>query len=245
MTTTNTDPTLLQELRYTLVRACRILYAEGVMEGPTGHISARVPNSSRMLIKPVMVGFEEITEEEFILMDFNGEKLAGGGPVGQVPGEFHIHSEIYRARPDVASVVHTHPLYTVALSASGQTPRAYNLEGRQFASGVPLFDAITDAITTPEMGQAVVRTLGQTLAVVLKCHGVAVGGSSIQEACLRNVSLEEAARMHLLANQAGTPTALGPAEGTFLGSPEVRRARAQPTWDYFVRRSERILSNGR
>lgn len=193
-----------------------------------------------MLIKPVMIGLEEITEDEFILMELNGEKIEGGGTVGQVPQEYHIHSEIYKARPEVGSVSHTHPPYCVALSSTGQTPKAYSLEGRQFADGVPLFGETTQTITTPELGQAVVRTMAGKNAAVLQYHGVAIAGATIQETCLRNVALERAARNHLIAHQFGTPTPLGPARGGGF-SPEITQSRAQPTWDYYVRRADRIL----
>ena len=91
MTTTSPSVEQMTALKTTLLQACRILYAEEVMEGPTGHISVRIPGAQRMLIKPVMIGFEEITQDEFILMEFSGEKLQGGGKVGQVPAEYHIH----------------------------------------------------------------------------------------------------------------------------------------------------------
>jgi L-fuculose-phosphate aldolase len=233
----------MQVFRTTLMQASRILYAVGVMEGPTGHISVRVPGADQMIIKPVMIGFEEITEDEFILMEFTGERLEGGGKVGQVPAEYHIHSEIYKARPDVQSVIHTHPPYTVALSASGQTPIAYSFDGGQFTDGVPLFDETTDAITSVQLGERMVRVMGDKAAVVLKNHGVAVAGPSIQETTLRNVRLERTAWMHILAHQAGSTPAPLPPRGAGGGLGEGRQAsRAQPTWDYHVRRAERLIA---
>lgn len=241
MVTSTAVDVQLREFKATLVQACRILYVEEVMQGPTGHISARIPGTDKMLIKPVMIGFEEITEDEFILMDFNGNKIEGGGKVGQVPGEYHIHSELYKARPEFGSVIHTHPPYCVALSASGQTPKAYSFDGGQFADGVPLFDETTSGISSPELGRAVVKAMGPKTQVVLKNHGVAVGGGSIQETTLRNVRLEKTAWMHLLVLQCGgTPTTLQ--RGGLGGGDGRMESRAQPTWDYQARRANRILS---
>jgi len=223
MATSTAVDVQLKEFKATLVQACRILYVEEVMQGPTGHISVRIPGTDKMLIKPVMIGFEEITEDEFILMDY------------------HIHSELYKARPEFGSVIHTHPPYCVALSASGQTPKAYSFDGGQFADGVPLFDETTSGINSPELGRAVVKAMGPKTQVVLKNHGVAVGGGSIQETTLRNVRLEKTAWMHLLVLQCGgAPTTLQ--RGGAGGGDGRMESRAQPTWDYQVRRAERILS---
>ncbi len=223
------------ELKRDLVLACRILAAQGQGDGIFGHVSGRLPGWDRFWMKPTAIGLEEVDEDDLILLDFDGRILAGDRPRHE---EYPIHAEIMRMRPDVLSVVHTHPRYSIALAARGAELRPVSHEGSYFwPPGVPIFDRFTDLVRTREQGAAVAAALGDRRAIFLRNHGIAVPGASIPEACYAAILLERAAEIQLIAQ----PTADAP----LLHTPEdeARRKRAiffaeriRVVFEYYTRR---------
>ncbi|MFT8245370.1 class II aldolase/adducin family protein [Roseomonas sp. BN140053] len=206
-----------------LITAGRILEHVGQGDMIRGHVSVRVPgNDAHFLMKPHLVGFDEITQGNALTIDLDGKVVAGHA---RRHGEVFIHSEIYRARPDVRAVVHTHPTHLVALSATGKPMRPHCQGGAVFAGALPTYDDTINLIRTRELGAAVARALGPHRAVLLKSHGVAVAGTTLEEAVVLSVMLEEAARVQLLVEAAGGAAPEFPPEDIaplrqFLLSPE-------------------------
>ena len=98
-------------LRHALVRAGRVLAIEEQGDYVAGHISLRIPDGDgRFLMKPAGIGLEEMTDDQIIMVDAEGQRIEGSLPRHN---EVYIHSEVLRARPDINAVVHTHPLHTV------------------------------------------------------------------------------------------------------------------------------------
>src|SRR5512147_1824741 len=96
------------------LKAWRFLYRRGFIEG-FGHISFRVPDSDQFMLTRHSLGLAA-EPEDFLLVDLKGRKLAGRG---DLPGEYPIHLEIFKVRPDVGSIVHYHGLYSTAFTTSG------------------------------------------------------------------------------------------------------------------------------
>ena len=127
-----------EEAKQKLIDAGRILEAEGQGDLTRGHVSVRVPgDAARFYMKPHSYGFDEITTENIVVCNLDGEKIGGGG---RRHSEVYIHSEIYTARPDVNSVIHAHPTYAVALSATGHAVRPISQPGSAFKAGVQAGD---------------------------------------------------------------------------------------------------------
>src|SRR4030088_2473824 len=102
------------ENKLNLIIAGKVLVAEGQDDFTRGHISMRLPdNPARFFMKPHSVGLDELTMEDILTTDPAGNVAPG---TSRRHSEVYIHSEIFKARPDVASVIHTHPPYAVALS---------------------------------------------------------------------------------------------------------------------------------
>jgi ribulose-5-phosphate 4-epimerase/fuculose-1-phosphate aldolase len=136
-----------------------------------------------------------MTPAGVLLIDFQGEIVEGDG---RVPGEFHIHTEILRTRPELNSVVHTHPRHAIAFAALRQPLRPVSHEGSLFGpNGVPTFEDTTDLILTPELGQGVSRSLGGAPAVFLINHGIATAGRDIATATTTAIVLESACALQL------------------------------------------------
>ena len=194
-----------RELRLKLIAAGNILDAADQGDLTRGHVSVRAPgDASHFYMKPHSQGLDEITPENIVVCNLAGEKVGGGG---RRHSEVFIHSEIYRQRPDVTSVIHTHPTHAVALSATGRPLLPVSQPGVAFCDGaekgVPYFTETIDLIRTPEMGAAVARALGGASAVFLRNHGVAVVGASLDESVVLALLLEEACRIQLLAQGGG------------------------------------------
>jgi L-fuculose-phosphate aldolase len=189
------------EARQKIIDAGRILEAQGQGDLTRGHVSIRVPGDpTHFYMKPHSFGFDEITPENIVLCNLEGEKVAGGG---RKHSEVYIHSEIFKARPDVMSVIHAHPTYAVALSATGKPVLPISQPAIAFADGVPYFTDTVDLIRSQEMGAGVARALGPHKAVLMRNHGVAVVGASVDESTILTLMLDNACQIQLLAAAAG------------------------------------------
>jgi L-ribulose-5-phosphate 4-epimerase len=194
---------MYEDLKQKLIDAGRVLYSEGLGDYVAGHVSLRLPdNPGRFLMKPAGIGLEEMSQNNIITVDLDGMKVDG---VSNRHNEVFIHSEILRARPDVNSVVHAHPLHTVAFSTLGKELRAVGNDATVFYGGVPVFSETTDLITTKERGRALAETLGKRPVAILRNHGIAATGASVQESVWMSLKIERACQMQLLAEAAGGP----------------------------------------
>jgi len=190
-----------QEARQKIIDGGLILEMEGQGDLTRGHISVRVPgNPNHFFMKPHSYGFDEITMDNMVICNLDGEKVGGGG---RRHSEVFIHSEIFKARPDVNSVIHTHPDHAVALSATGRQVLPISQPGTAFADGVPYYTDTIDLIRTKEMGAGVARALGSHKAVLMRNHGVAVVGAAVEESVILAIMLDNACKVQLLAEAAG------------------------------------------
>jgi L-fuculose-phosphate aldolase len=229
------DAVAHEALKKKLITGGRILAAHGQGDFTRGHISARLPGKKPLFImKPHSVGLEEITPANILTIDLDGKVVAGKA---RRHSEVFIHSEIYRVREDVGCVIHSHPPYTVALSASGRGLRALSQPGALFYKSVGLFDATIDLIRTPEVGAAVAAALGPHRAVLLKNHGVAVVGATIEEAVIGAISLENAAMIQMVTEATGTPAAdFSDADIATLAANLSRPEQFAINFDYLARK---------
>jgi ribulose-5-phosphate 4-epimerase/fuculose-1-phosphate aldolase len=190
-----------QEAKQKLIDGGLILETAGQGDLTRGHISVRVPdNPNLFFMKPHSFGFDEITMDNIVICNLDGEKVGGGG---RRHSEVFIHSEIFKTRPDVMSVIHSHPDNAVALSATGRPVLPISQPGAAFSDGVPYYTDTIELIRTVEMGAGVARALGAHKAVMMRNHGVAVVGRSIEESVILAIMLDNACRIQLLAEAAG------------------------------------------
>src|ERR1700735_5184067 len=129
------------DIKQKLILAGKVLVAEGQDDFTRGHISMRLPdNASLFFMKPHSVGLDEITMENILTIDLDGNVVAG---TARRHSEVYIHSEILRARHDVNCVIHPHPTYSVALSASGRPMKCYSQPSALFYEQLGVY---TDSI---------------------------------------------------------------------------------------------------
>jgi len=223
------------KLRAKLINGGRVLVDEGQGDYVWGHISARLPGEpNKFLMKPGCIGIEEMTDDNIITVNIEGDKVSGDWPRHN---EVYIHSEVMRARPDVNCVIHTHPEHAVAFSSLGKELQPISNDGTMFSAGVPIFSETTDLIINQERGKAVARALGDKSALILRNHGIVTAAASIEEAVWVALKLEKACRMQLIAESAGGPRLV--VEGDDLAKKAKRSNRGdlhRNVFDYLVRR---------
>ncbi|MBV9324055.1 MAG: class II aldolase/adducin family protein [Chloroflexi bacterium] len=201
------------ELRQQLADVCRVLFRLHLVDY-MGHPSARLPGTDRVLIKPRhslhIRAQDEIRPEHMALIDLDGAHIGGDHPP---PGERFIHTEIYRARPDVQAVVHTHqPMTTVMSIAESPILPVLHVEGELVEQPLPMWPHAM-LVTNPELGAELAATLGTHRAVLLQGHGVATVAATPAEAALHAIHLERLAEANWRVRAIGRePRAIPPEE---------------------------------
>jgi ribulose-5-phosphate 4-epimerase/fuculose-1-phosphate aldolase len=188
----------MTDLRTTVATACRILAQQGLAADVLGHVSVRL-DADRILLRcrgPQDRGLLFTVAEDIREVDLDGRGDLGGYAV---PNEFHIHTELFRARPDVQAVVHAHPRHVMIADLAGVSLRqvfgAYNIPASRLAHrGVPVYPRSV-LVRTPELGRAVAKTIGDSGACILRGHGIVTAGESVEQATLCALDLAELSRI--------------------------------------------------
>ena len=198
-------PTIEASLIDKCMKAWRFLYRRGFIEG-FGHISARLPGTDNYLLTRHSLG-RVIVPDDMLVYDMAGAKLGGKG---DRPGEAPIHHEIYRARPDVHSIIHYHGMHATAFTTTAaHTLRPIHLMGTLFADGLPVYDD-PRLVSTTERGVALAQALGPHRAALLRAHGGVVTGGDVEEAVTGAFFLEENAHRAYLSCTLGQPQWMDP-----------------------------------
>jgi L-fuculose-phosphate aldolase len=224
------------ELRAKLAQGCRILAMEGHGDVIWGHMSLRDPaNPDRFWMKANAVGLEEITADDLVLLDYEGEKAAG---IRQRHNEYPIHGEILRGRSDVNVVVHTHPVVPTVLGSSKHTIQPVTHEGCFFCPPpIPVYSDMSDLIVTREQGGGVARALGSHRALFMRNHGIVIAAASIEEAVVGSMLLEKAARAQLAAISLGDDVSVTSDEEALAKREHIYHAEnVNRAWQYLVRK---------
>ena len=227
------------EIKQEMILAGKVLVAEGQDDFTRGHISMRLPDTPGLFfMKPHSLGLDEITPENILTIDLEGNVVAG---TSKRHSEVYIHSEILKARADINCVLHTHPPYTTALSATGRPLRAYSQPGALFFEALGVYTDTINLIRTHAMGAGVAKALGKGRAVLLKNHGPVVTAASIAELVVSTIMLENAAMVQLVTEAAGSPAPEFPrADIEQLRHDISRPEQFQVNFDYLVRRVKRL-----
>ena len=186
-------------LREELAQACKVLQATGAGgDGLAGHVSARL-EGDRILIKPRPVSWKSVTSADLIVLDYQGQRVDGPANERSEVREWPIHAQIYRARPDVACVMHAHPVVSTLMAALDITVEPLDQDCTTFVDQLPVLDNCAVSIATPVLGDDVARALGKARALLLKNHGSIVTGASIADVCVTAYRLEKVAGTMLRA----------------------------------------------
>lgn len=192
---------LLQAIREELVLLNRALPENGLVAWTSGNVSIRDPESGYVAIKPSGVKFPDLTPEIMVVVDLDGVKVEGDSAPSS---DTASHLYIYRARPDVNGIVHTHSNYATAFAAVGEPIPVYlTAQADEFGGPIPCGGFAL--IGGEQIGKIVVEAIGDSPAVLLKNHGVFTVGPSGEAALKAAVMVEDIASTAWLARQIGSP----------------------------------------
>jgi ribulose-5-phosphate 4-epimerase/fuculose-1-phosphate aldolase len=230
------------ELIADLAAASRILAQQGVVDA-MGHVSLRHPAAPDRFLMSRAMAPALVTPGDIMEFDLGSEAVAGDTRRGFL--ERFIHGEVYKARPDVMSVVHSHSPSVIPFGLVKTPVQAMFHNAAFLAAGVPVFD-IRDEFGTTDMlicdcvrGDALARTLGDKSVALLRGHGSIACGPTLQMAVFRAVFTEVNARIQhwTTALAGGGPiAALSMAEGVLADVPnEGGSLRAWELWRTQIR----------
>jgi ribulose-5-phosphate 4-epimerase/fuculose-1-phosphate aldolase len=205
-----------------LVAASRILAQHEVLDA-YGHVSARSDKKPERFIMSRSLAPALVTAADLMELDANSEPLPGEKRKGFL--ERYIHGEIYRARPDVMAVVHSHSASVIPFGVTRTKLRPVYHMASFLWSGAPVFEIRNEKkdndllIRDNPLGKALASTLGKCNCVLMRGHGMTVIGESVPEAVFRAIYSEMNARLQFQATQLE-----GPIE--FLSDEEGKRSSA-------------------
>ena len=192
---------MLERIKEELYQLHLELPRHGLVVWTGGNVSARDPESGLVAIKPSGVRYDELRPEHMVVLDLDGNVVEGSlSPSSDTLS----HLYIYRQRPDIGGVVHTHSRYATAFAAVGRPiPVVLTAIADEFGGPIPCcgFSLIGDE----NIGKLVVESIGSSPAVLLKNHGVFTIGKDARSAVKAAVMTEDAAASVWLALQIGTP----------------------------------------
>jgi L-ribulose-5-phosphate 4-epimerase len=197
---------MLETLREDLWRLHLELPKNNLVTWTGGNISGRDPQTGYVAIKPSGVRYEDLRPEHMVILDLDGRQVEGDL---KPSSDTASHLYIYRHRPDVNGVVHTHSPYATAFAAVGQPIPVYlTAHGDEFGGPIPCGGFAL--IGSEAIGKVVVESIGDSRAVLLKNHGVFTVGPDAEAAVKAAVMVEDVAHTVWLALQLGQPDEISP-----------------------------------
>jgi L-ribulose-5-phosphate 4-epimerase len=203
---------MLEALREEVWRLHLELPKNNLVAWTSGNVSARDPESGYVVIKPSGLKYEEMEPAHMVVVTLDGQLVEGNM---KPSSDTASHLYIYRQRPDINGIVHTHSAYATAFAALGQPIPVYlTAIADEFGGPIPCGDFAL--IGGEEIGQVVVEAIGHSPAVLLKNHGVFTVGPTPEAALKAAVMVEDNARTVWLALQIGKPDEISPEDVTKL-----------------------------
>jgi ribulose-5-phosphate 4-epimerase/fuculose-1-phosphate aldolase len=222
------DSSELRELKQKVVDGSHILDREGITDS-FGHVSLRIPETEAFItIAGVSPGCA--TLERLIMLDFDGHYLGGDKAS---PYEWPIHARILRARPEIMSVCHTHSRWSALFSVIRGGLRPIHMYAKFLPpEGPPVYSG-AGLIGTVERGEALAATLKDSNAILLRAHGDAVVGSTLEQAIQRTIQLAFLGELAHMAVAHGEPL--------YMSREELAAFSAEPAfparpWEYYLSR---------
>ncbi len=197
---------LLESIRHELVKLNQELPKNHLVTWTSGNVSIRDKETGYIAIKPSGVMFDDLIAEDMVVLDIDGHVIEGAR---KPSSDTASHLYIYRYRPDVFGVVHTHSNYATAFAAIGKPIPVYlTAQADEFGGPIPCGGFAL--IGGEQIGKVVIESIGSSPAIILKNHGVFTVGPSGRDAVKAAIMVEDVARTIWLAKQLGEPEEIPP-----------------------------------
>lgn len=202
---------LLEQLRKTVWECNLELPKNDLVKMTSGNVSGRDPASGLVVIKPSGFRYEEMTPAHMVVVDLDG-RVVEGNLKPSTDTDTHLY--VYRRRPDVFGMAHTHSPYATTFAVLGQPIPACLTASAMLGGEIPLGGYAP--IGGEEIGQEIINKIGRALAIIMQNHGVFTIGSSPQQATKMAIEVEEIAKITHLAMVRGQPIPLAPEQIDYM-----------------------------
>lgn len=223
-----------QALRAEIAACTRIMNMDGLIDY-SGHISARLPDGSGLLIQSFDDSRAALEPADLLVCDFDGNVVAGRDGK-KPPREIFIHTEIMRARPDVNAVGHFHPETATMFTLVEDRPLIpVKNHAARWMDGIPVHPdpGHINSVTT---GRELAESLGDCHAALIRAHGVVVTAESVPALLVDSVHFEENAKTLFHAAALGTVRGLSEDEMSGFLANFDRPAHVRKLWKYYLGR---------
>jgi L-fuculose-phosphate aldolase len=223
--------------RQKLALTCRILFDAGHDSGLAGQITSRSDEANTYYTQRFGLGFDEISQSNLLQVDEDLNVLEGTG----IPNPANrFHTWVYRARPEVNCIIHTHPTHVAALSMLEIPLVVSHMDICPLYNDCAFLKDWPGVPVGNEEGEIISQALGDKRAILLAHHGQLVVGKTIEEACLLAILIERAARLQLIAMASGEirplPPSLAQEAHDWISTPK----RNAVAFEYYARRALRL-----
>ncbi len=189
----------VEEMKQEVLRVSQQSYEEKLFAGTSGNLSVYDPEKGLMAITASGVPYPTMTAQDVMVVTLDGEIVEGPH---KPSSEWRMHAEVYRSRPDIGAIVHTHSPYATAFAVTHEAIPVILIEMMFFLLGdVPVAEYATPG--TPEVGKNALEPLKKRGACLMANHGVLAVGGDLDQAHIRAVYAEDAAKICTLARQNG------------------------------------------
>lgn len=219
--------------RQKLALASRMLAAEGHDSGLAGQLSARADRPGTYYMLRFGLGLDEATPDNLLLVDDDLNVLDGDG-MPNPSNRFHLW--IYRAKPRVGTIIHTHPPHVSALSMIGVPLAAAHMDTTLFHDDCAWLPHWPGTPIGDEEGRIISEAIGDKRSILLAHHGQLCATATIEEAAVLSLFIERAARLQLLAMSAGTIQAIDPELAREAHDYRLKERAIAATFYYYARR---------
>lgn len=195
---------MLEALKEEVLRYSKQSFHEHLFAGTSGNLSIYDEASNLIVITPSGVDYETMTLEDIMVITLDGEILEGKT---KPSSEWRMHAIVYREKPEVRAVVHTHSPYATSFAVTGERIPFVLIEMMKFLGGdVPV--APFALAGTEDVGRNALAALKNRFACLLKNHGVLAVGNTLREAHDSAVYVEDSAKIYSLSKLHGEPDIL-------------------------------------
>lgn len=198
---------MLEKLREIVWKCNLELPKNGLVKMTSGNVSGRDPETGLVVIKPSGFSYEEMTPAHMVVVDMDG-RVVEGDLTPSIDTDTHLY--VYRHRPDVFGMVHTHSPYATTFAALGQPIPACLTASAMVGGEIPLGGYAP--IGGAAIGEEIISKIGNAWAIIMQNHGVFTIGTSPKHATKMAVEVEEIAKITYLAMSLGRPVLLSPAQ---------------------------------
>ena len=211
---------MLDELRAEICRLHAELPRNGLVTWTSGNVSGRDLQTGLVVIKPSGIRYEDLTPENMVVVDLDGKVIEGNH---KPSSDTSSHVYVYHHRPEVKGIVHTHSTFATAWAAVGRPiPPVLTAICDEFGGPIPVGSYAR--IGGDEIGQEIVRSIGESPAILMKNHGVFTIGKTPESAVKAAIMVEDVARTVFYALQLG--------QLNEISAEEVRRAHRRYLEEY-------------